>query len=233
MSSVSSLLKSVLRDRIKIFVTGPYNAGKTTIVHRLDPHAISIERKRPDGTTTTVGFDQGILYWLIDTNDKNKQLLLDRNEIKKLRAEDLQSYEVYEIILLGSPGQHQFAPVREILARGSRGVLFVVDSTNPGQIGFAMTMLEEVKAYLKEYIPMCILANKQDLENAMNAKRLSEILGIQDIKIFETSAITNLNLRESVLILLNKIINNEKFILESRQLLNNEGQLRIVDNARR
>ena len=204
---MSSLIKEILQNRIKIFVTGPYNAGKTTVVHSLDPYAISIERKRKDGTTTTIGFDQGILYWLVDKNNQQSQYLLNRNEIKQLSKEELSQYEIYEVILMGSPGQQQFAPVREILARGSKGVLFVVDSTNPGQIGFAMTMLEEIKAYLREYIPMCILANKQDLEGALSSTRISEILGIRDIKVFETSAITNVNLREAVLMLLNTILN--------------------------
>ncbi|MEQ9715889.1 MAG: ATP/GTP-binding protein [Candidatus Asgardarchaeum sp.] len=199
--------EDVVLDRIKIFVTGPYSAGKTTVVHKLDPYATSIEKQRPDGTSTTIGFDLGILYLLIEKESKGI-ILLNREEYKKFPREKLNKYDIYKLLLFGCPGQMHFAPVREILAKGSKGVLFVIDSTSHCQVGFAIAMLEEVKIYLGDYIPMVILANKQDLDGALSAERISEILNVNTVKVIETSAIRNINLREALieLIHLMKII---------------------------
>ena len=111
---------------------------------------------------------------------------------------------------MGTPGQMQFAPVREILAKGCQGVLFVVDSTNVGQIGVALAMLEETKAYLGHYIPMVILANKQDLNGALKGDEILKLLKIKDIKIYETSAIRNVNIKEALIALLNEIVKCKK-----------------------
>ncbi|MHA1480316.1 MAG: hypothetical protein ACTSQZ_02685, partial [Candidatus Thorarchaeota archaeon] len=53
----------------KVYVTGPFQAGKTTLIHTLDPDAISIERDmkeeyRGEKATTTTGFDLGRVIWV-------------------------------------------------------------------------------------------------------------------------------------------------------------------------
>jgi len=52
----------------KIYVCGFFQAGKTTLVHSLDPRAMSIDKPlrqlyRGEKTSTTVGFDLGHLIW--------------------------------------------------------------------------------------------------------------------------------------------------------------------------
>ena len=54
---------------IKIFVTGFFNSGKSTLVHALDDKAIHCEKKLKkafdtDKTTTTTGFDLGKMVWM-------------------------------------------------------------------------------------------------------------------------------------------------------------------------
>ena len=191
--------------RIKIYITGPYGAGKTTLVHRLAPNATSIEHYYRDGHSTTVGFDLGRIYW-----NAEKNILL-----KKL-PEDMKNDEsTYEVILVGTPGQTRFAPVREALAKGCKGVLFVIDSTNLGQVGVALALYEEIKSYFKTSIPMIILANKQDLDNAADAETIAKLLKIDNVKIIEGSALREINVDKAILELLNTIMNENTYMVKS------------------
>jgi len=179
---------------IKVFVAGPTRAGKTTLVHKFDLNARSIEHYYEDGESTTIGFDLGIVFW-----DKNK------NKILKNVDENYGDPNIFKVILMGSPGQLRFAPVRQAVSKGSQGVLFVIDSTNLGQVGLAISIYEEIKAYFKNDFPMVILANKQDLEGASDAKTVQNLLKISAAKVIETSAITGANLEIGLLELLNMI----------------------------
>ena len=119
MSKVRDLLRLVRRKRLKVVVTGPHRAGKTTFVRSLGPGTLEITRRR--GTTT--GFD----YARID-------LTLDGARY---------SCDVYSL-----PGQERFSEVRKTLAAGASGAILVVDSANPASIGKAYMYLSELKACL-------------------------------------------------------------------------------------
>jgi len=186
-------------NTIKVFIAGPTNAGKTTLVHTLDKNAKSIEHYYEDGRSTTIGFDLGFVYW----DSERNVILTEWDESKEHPS-------VHKIMLMGSPGQEQFAPVREAVSKGSQGILFVIDSTNLGQIGFAIAIYEEIKAYFKnQEIPMVVLANKQDLENAADADTVKQLLKIGSVKVIETSAIEKYNLEKALLELLNMIAYNK------------------------
>ena len=63
------LAKKLKSYDYKVYVTGPFQAGKTTLIHTLDPKAISIERDmkeeyRGEKSTTTTGFDLGRVVWV-------------------------------------------------------------------------------------------------------------------------------------------------------------------------
>ncbi|MHA1595854.1 MAG: GTP-binding protein [Candidatus Baldrarchaeia archaeon] len=189
--------------KIKVYVVGPFQAGKTTLVHSLDPKAVSIERIYKHGSTiisTTVGFDMGRVLWLHGDEDKII-------ESSKLRREDLKSknMEIWEVTLMGAPGQLHFKNVREAIAKGSDGVLFVIDSTKPGQAGYIFALLEEIRNFLGDNIPMVLIANKQDLKNALKAERIREILKLDGVKIIEASAIKGEGVMEGLIELLKMI----------------------------
>lgn len=202
---------------IKIYVTGPFNAGKTTLIHRLALNATSIEHYYKDGTSTTVGFDLGTIYW----NPEQNVIL------KSTPKEPSQLERIYKVILVGTPGQMRFAPTREILAKGCQGVLFLIDSTNLGQVGVALAMYEEVKAYFKKEIPMVILANKQDLENATDAETIRKLLKLDNVEIVETSATEEINIDYAILRLLNKIVFGSGFSSNNGFDPKNETSIRI------
>ena len=117
---------------IKIFVTGFFNSGKSTLVHTLDEKAIHVEKKlskayNEEKTSTTTGFDLGRLVWARpNLNYETEGVIMSKTEY--LREKDEYSgWHIKYIELKGSPGQTQFSAVRKILATGSDGVIFLID----------------------------------------------------------------------------------------------------------
>ena len=196
----------MMRHRqIKIFVVGPFQAGKTTIVHLLDPKAFSIEREYCEGNvrfSTTVGFDLGKLVWLHGKSDE----IFDISMFKKtLGNVNTDGCEVWEVFLFGAPGQMRFQDTREAVSKGSDGVLFVIDSTKPGQVGHVLALFEEVRMFLGDHIPIVVVANKQDLEDALKAEEIRRILKLNNVKVVEASAIKGEGVREALIELLKMI----------------------------
>ena len=184
---------------LKIFVAGPYHAGKTTLVHLLDKKAQSVERTLPDGTTTTIAFDLGHVWW-----DRGENIYTD-DEITANPCDALR------VVLMGSPGQVHMSPIRQVTSMGAKGVLFIIDSTAPGQIGHAIAIFEEVRSYLGREVPMVVVANKQDICNAVKADSLKNLMKVDSVSFFDGSALTGHGIKQALVELL-KIIKVRGFI---------------------
>ena len=150
MSKVRDLLRLVRRKRLKVVVTGPHRAGKTTFVRSLSPGTLEITRRR--GTTT--GFD----YARVNLTFNNDRYICD----------------IYSL-----PGQERFSEVRKALATGSSGAILVVDSADPSSIGRAYMYLSELKAALPD-VKVVVAANKQDLPDAMRPEEVRELVGFEE-----------------------------------------------------
>ena len=177
---------------VKIFVAGPFHAGKTTLVHFLDKKAQSVEKTLEDGTTTTLAFDLGHVWW-----DGGDNLFCDEDKSN--------GCDPIRVMLMGSPGQVHMSPVRDATSKGAQGVLFIVDSTAPGQLGHAIAIFEEVKSFLGKAVPMVVIANKQDLCNAMKATAMKDIMKIDSVQFVEGSAVTGQGIKEALILLLKKL----------------------------
>ena len=103
----------------KIVVTGPFSAGKSTLIATISEVAVlSTERPvtddgRPDKTQTTVAMDFG-------------RITLDRDLV---------------LLLFGTPGQARFAFMWEILGQGMLGYVLLVDHSQPAQLEQAAAIL--------------------------------------------------------------------------------------------
>jgi signal recognition particle receptor subunit beta len=158
----------------------------------LDKSAQSVERTLPDGTTTTIVFDLGHVWW------NGCDRFCSEEEVKSNNT----GSEIFRVMLMGSPGQIHMSPVREATSKGAQGVMFIADSTAPGQIGHAIAIYEEVRSFLGKDVPMVVLANKQDLANAMKADAMKNLMKIDSVQFFEGSALTGQGIREALLALL-------------------------------
>ena len=123
----------------KLVVTGLFNAGKTTFINTLseiDP--ANTDRKttrRPEAkvkSTTTVALDYGQVK------------LSDRVNIH----------------LFGTPGQDRFDFMRELLAEGMHGFIFLIDSTDRAGLQSATELF--VRFQKREKVPYLLVANKAD-----------------------------------------------------------------------
>src|ERR687883_734943 len=136
----------------KIVVTGPFGAGKTTLISTISEITVlSTERDVSDHTRawkaeTTVAMDFGRIS--IDS--------------------DLVLY------LFGTPGQRRFDFMWEILAEGMLGFVVMVDSAKPETFREAKSILETFRAYAPT--PYVVAANKQDQEEAWDLEDMRHAL---------------------------------------------------------
>ena len=141
---------------VKMVVTGPFNAGKTSFIGAVSEiPVVHTERKISDDTrtvkeSTTVAMDFGRI-----TVDK-----------------DLVLY------LFGTPGQKRFDFMLEILSEGMLGFIVLVDSARPETFREARTILDTFRSYSNT--PFIIAANKQDDADAWPPEDLKIAMGLDD-----------------------------------------------------
>lgn len=149
---------------VKLVITGPVNAGKTTMVQNLsDSQVAATDVAATDQVSqlkamTTVGLDFGILK--ID--------------------------ESLELHLFGTPGQSRFNFMWNILSKGAIGAIFLVDSTSDE----SMQEMKKMFEYFSENVdlPVLVGATKQDLEGARDVDEIAEILELGDVMVVPVDA---------------------------------------------
>ena len=140
------------RPRIlKVVVTGPYEAGKTTFIHTISEITVlSTERPVSDAGHSTSG---------------RTTVAMDFGRITA--APDLALY------LFGTPGQERFEFMWDILAEGMLGYILIVDPLRPGGIDEARRVRKRFEE-LGE-VPGVVAINKLvgDDQQAIDDLRLS------------------------------------------------------------
>ncbi len=88
--------------------------------------------------------------------------------------------------VFGTPGQHRFDPLLQMLGSQAMGVFLIVDSTRPGEFSRAKTMIEQTRGF---GLPYVVIANKQDLEGALEPEELRKRMRIpKNVPILPTVA---------------------------------------------
>lgn len=128
----------------KILVTGPFYAGKSTVIKSLSEKPVSVDR-----LGTTIALDHGYV-----------------------------ERRGFAVDLFGTPGQERFDWILDLLSKSVFGILLVVDSTKPETFDRAKEMLEKIRY---RNIPVVVLANKQDLPNALKPEEVEQILGFPTV----------------------------------------------------
>jgi small GTP-binding protein len=99
-------------------------------------------------------------------------------------------------------GQHQLRPYWRLYFKETAGVVFVIDSADRKRIGLCS---DELTKLLREEeltgVPLIVLANKQDLPDAMRPEEIGQQLALSEIKdrawtIVPTSATDGRGIRE-------------------------------------
>lgn len=141
---------------MKIVVTGPFSAGKTTLIRTISEITVlSTERGITDATRaqkaeTTVAMDFG-------------RISIDRDLV---------------LYLFGTPGQERFDFMWEVLGEGMLGYVLLVDASRPESIREAVTINTAFRAMAP--VPFVVAVNRTDtLTDELDAA-LREALGIGD-----------------------------------------------------
>jgi small GTP-binding protein len=130
---------------VKIVVTGPFAAGKTTLIRTISEITVlSTERGITDETRsrkaeTTVAMDFG-------------RITIDRDLV---------------LYLFGTPGQERFDFMWEILGEGMLGYVLLVDASRPETFTEASTILEAFRRMAR--VPFVVALNRPD-EGAASAE---------------------------------------------------------------
>ncbi len=175
---------------LKIVVGGHFGAGKTTLIKGLSEvkpvlteaklSGFGKEKYYPEKSTTTVGSEWG-----------------------KLKIGDLALH------LFGIPGQSRFSFVWDSVGLGTKGYIFLVDSTRPEMWEDTM---EQIDFFMDRHpAPFIIAANKQDLPNASSVEEIKEAgFGDYGVSIVPISALKKMNTQELIKKLLEEIIKHER-----------------------
>ena len=179
---------------MKVVVSGALQAGKSSYIKYLDEKALNVEAKARDNKYYTVGMDLGMV---------------------KLNG--------FDVFLFGTPGLLRFNVMRDVLIRGTDGIVFLFDATNPEKDEDAIIILNAIRKAVGLETPIVFLANKQDLAGARHPEVVrSQNYLKDDAVIFATSTRTGENLHESIKYLVNQIYDNYSSLIKILQQYEND-----------
>jgi len=171
-------------------VSGPLSCGKSSYIRYLDENALNVEAKGIDDRYYTVGMDLGSV---------------------KLNG--------FDIFIFGTPGLLRFNVMRDVVVKGTDGVIFIFDAAHPEKDEDAIIILNAIRKGIPPDTPIIYLANKQDIEAARTAEvvRAQNYLP-QTAKIFPTSTKTGDNVEESLKYIVNQVFDNYSSLLQTLQI---------------
>src|ERR1700759_1670425 len=137
---------------VKIVVTGPFSAGKTTLIRTISEITVlSTERSITDETRsrktdTTVAMDFG-------------RITIDRDLV---------------LYLFGTPGQERFDFMWEILGEGMLGYVLLLDASRPDSLTESVSILEAFRSMAR--VPFVVGLNRADALDEAEEARIRQAL---------------------------------------------------------
>ncbi|KAI8066328.1 ADP-ribosylation factor family-domain-containing protein [Gongronella butleri] len=176
------------KEEYNILIIGLDNAGKTTLLERIKSTYMDVPGLPPERIAPTVGLNIG------------------RIEIQssKLKFWDL-------------GGQRDLQSIWERYYTECHAILFVVDSTDKRRLEECKDIFETmVTNDLVEGVPILMLANKQDIPDALRVEDIKEVfnkiavkLGARDSRVLPISAISGNGVHEAIDWLIKRLHRNK------------------------
>ena len=170
---------------VKIVVTGPFSAGKTTLIRTISEITVlSTERGITDSTRkrkaeTTVAMDFG-------------RITIDRDLV---------------LYLFGTPGQDRFDFMWEILGEGMIGYLLLVDASREDSVQEAAGILDAFRTMAR--VPYVVALNRASAENHALVDSVRQQLQIpSDVAILECDATDKESVKNVLLALLYAVLDD-------------------------
>jgi len=170
---------------VKIVVTGPFAAGKTTLIRTISEITVLSTEKgitdetRSRKTDTTVAMDFG-------------RITIDRDLV---------------LYLFGTPGQDRFDFMWEILGEGMLGYVLMLDSTRPDSVEESRTILEAFRRMAR--VPFVVALNRSDGIDPAEEARVRETLDIgNDVPVVPCDATDRESVKAVLLALLYAVLDS-------------------------
>jgi small GTP-binding protein len=168
---------------VKVVVTGPFSAGKTTLIRTISEITVlSTERGITDSTRsrkaeTTVAMDFG-------------RITIDRDLV---------------LYLFGTPGQDRFDFMWEILGEGMIGYLLLVDASREDSVQEAAGILDAFRTMAR--VPYVVALNRASAEDHALVDSVRQQLQIpSDVAILECDATDKESVKNVLLALLYAVL---------------------------
>jgi mutual gliding-motility protein MglA len=167
----------------KVVYYGPARSGKTTNLQFI--HGILPEGQRGEMVSLATENDRTLFFDFLP---------MDLGDISGFRVR-LQLYTV--------PGQVYYGATRRLVLRGADGVVFVADS-QPDRRDDNLESLGDLQENLLEHgfdvrdLPFVMQYNKQDLESALPAAELDDVLNFRDVPAHPATAIRGTGVVETL-----------------------------------
>jgi small GTP-binding protein len=170
---------------VKIVVTGPFAAGKTTLIRTISEITVlSTEKDITDSTRsrkaeTTVAMDFG-------------RITIDRDLV---------------LYLFGTPGQDRFDFMWEILGEGMLGYVLLVDATREDSLEEAMSILAAFRRMAR--VPFVVGLNRTDGLDPAGEARVREVLELDpDVPVVPCDATDRESVKAVLLALLSAVVDS-------------------------
>jgi hypothetical protein len=170
---------------VKIVVTGPFSAGKTTLIRTISEITVlSTEKDITDETRsrkaeTTVAMDFG-------------RITIDRDLV---------------LYLFGTPGQDRFDFMWEILGEGMLGYILLVDSSRPDSLEEAVGILAAFRKMAR--VPFVVGLNRSAGMTPGDEDHVREVLGLDaDVPVVPCDALDRESVKAVLLALLYSVVDS-------------------------
>ena len=168
---------------VKIVVTGPFSAGKTTLIRTISEITVlSTERDISDHTrsrkaATTVAMDFG-------------RITIDRDLV---------------LYLFGTPGQDRFDFMWEILGEGMLGYVLLVDSSREDSLEEAVGILAAFRKMAR--VPFVVALNRAEGMDPSDEERVRSVLDLgEDTPVVPCDATDRESVKAVLLALLYSVV---------------------------
>ncbi|MDQ1745815.1 MAG: uncharacterized protein QOD07_78 [Frankiaceae bacterium] len=154
MSATNRIRRRTAGTAVKIVVTGPFAAGKTTLIRTISEITVLSTEKgitdetRSRKTDTTVAMDFG-------------RITIDRELV---------------LYLFGTPGQDRFDFMWEILGEGMLGYVLLVDATRPDSLDEAVGILDAFRRMAR--VPFVVGLNRAEGMDEAEEERIRKTLDL-------------------------------------------------------
>ncbi len=172
-------------NAVKIVVTGPFAAGKTTLIRTISEITVlSTEKDISDETRsrkneTTVAMDFG-------------RITIDRDLV---------------LYLFGTPGQERFDFMWEILGEGMLGYIVLVDATRQDSLDEAVSILDAFRRMAR--VPYVVALNRAGGIDEAEEERVRAVLDLPpDIPVVPCDAVDRESVKSVLLALLYAVVDS-------------------------